>query len=159
MTTSIAEFRAVLGHFPTGVAVITGAEGPVGLTVQSFMALSLDPPLILLAVDRSSTSWPRIAAQRRFAVNVLSGHQQDIALGFARSGGPKFDGVDWQPGGQTAAPLIAGALAWIECEIWHTYDGGDHEIVAASVLNLRADTDPDRHPLLFCRSRFSRIST
>ncbi|MCW1824423.1 MULTISPECIES: flavin reductase family protein [Mycolicibacterium] len=156
---SSTDFRSVLGHFPTGVVVVTGmADGlPRGFTVQSFMALSLEPPLILLSIDRNSTSWPKIAAGTKFAVNVMAGHQQELALSFAKSGGPKFDGVEWYPGPMTAAPLLTGCQAWVECEIWQRYDGGDHEIIAARVLGLRAGDDPSSHPLLFLRSKFPQL--
>ncbi|UDH01198.1 flavin reductase family protein [Rhodococcus opacus] len=153
------DFRTVLSHFPTGVAVLTGlgTDGPAGLTVQSFMALSLDPPMILVSVDRTSTSWPIIADTGRFAVNVMSKSQQDVALSFARSGGPKFDGVEWSSGTHTQAPLIADSQAWLECEIANTYDGGDHSIITAHVLALRACDDTRSHPLLFFRSKFPQL--
>ncbi|MGH7292825.1 MAG: flavin reductase family protein, partial [Myxococcota bacterium] len=132
----MADFRSVLGHFPTGVAVVAGIAydgGPVGLTIQSFMALSLDPPMVLVSIDRRSTSWPPIAEGGQFVVNVLSSQQEDIAKSFARSGGPKFDGVSWTPGASTGAPIITDCQAWVECRVWQIYDGGDHEIVAAQV--------------------------
>lgn len=157
---STSSLRAILGHFPTGVAVVTGAgdgSGPVGLTIQSFMALSLEPSLILVSIDRESTSWPAIAAGGHFAVNILAAGQQDIAVAFARSGGPKFDGIDWATGESSGAPLIAGCQAWVECVTWRTYDGGDHEIVAAQVLALRACDDPQSHPLVFFRSKFPQL--
>lgn len=156
-----ATLRSVLGYFPTGVVVVTGLGGdgaPAGLTAQSFMSLSVDPPLVLLSVARTSASWPVIAASGRLAVNVLSARQGELALAFARSGAAarKFDGVAWQGGPVTGAPLLDGAVAWIEAEVWQTYDGGDHEIVTARVLNLAAAPD-SRHPLLFFRSGFSRL--
>lgn len=156
----VSDFRSVLGHFPTGVAVVAGiaADGtPVGLTIQSFMALSLDPALVLVSIDRRSTSWPSIAETGRFVVNVLSSEQESIAKAFARSGGPKFDGVAWTPGACTGAPIIAGAQAWVECRVWQAYDGGDHEIVAANVAGLGAIADPNSHPLVFFRSKFPRF--
>lgn len=153
------DFRKVLGHFPTGVTVITGAgpDGPVGLTIQSFMSLSLDPALILISIDHKSKSWPVIAEGSKFAVNVLSAGQEGVAMAFARSGGPKYEGVEWTPGPRTGAPLLQGAQAWIECEIWRTYDGGDHEIIVGSVLDLSASADPESHPLLFTRSKFAQL--
>lgn len=149
----------MLGHFPTGVAVVTGrcADGPVGLTIQSFMALSLDPAMILVSIDRTSKSWPLIAEQSRFVVNVLSTEQEALALAFAKSGGPKFDGVLWAPGPITGAPILEGSLSWVECEVQDTFDGGDHHIVTARVVDLGADADPSKHPLVFLRSRFARL--
>lgn len=154
----VAEFRAVLGGFPTGVAVVSGlSDGvPVGLTVQSFMSLSLDPPMILLAVDRKSTSWPLIAAAGRFAVNVLAQGQEDVALKFARSGTDKFAQIRWAAGPKTGSPLIDGCQFWIEAEAGKSYDGGDHMIVTAHVLSLRTGDDRSQ-PLVFFRSRFRQL--
>jgi 3-hydroxy-9,10-secoandrosta-1,3,5(10)-triene-9,17-dione monooxygenase reductase component len=156
----VGDFRSVLGHFPTGVAIVTGMTkggGAVGLTIQSFMALSLDPPMVLVSIDRGSTSWPAIAESGRFVVNILSAEQEDIAKSFARSGGSKFDGVEWAPGSLTGAPVIADCQAWVECHVWQVYDGGDHEIVAARVSDLGASDDPHSHPLVFFRSKFARF--
>ncbi|WP_242640011.1 flavin reductase family protein [Mycolicibacterium sp. S2-37] len=154
-----AEYRSVLGHFPTGVVVVTAmADGaPAGLTVQSFMALSLDPPMVLLSVDRGSTSWPLIAAARRFAVNVLASGQADVALSFARSAADKFAGARWAPGRSTGAPLLESCQAYLECEVDRVYEGGDHQIVTAHVLDLRAGENSQSHPLIFYRSRFPQL--
>jgi 3-hydroxy-9,10-secoandrosta-1,3,5(10)-triene-9,17-dione monooxygenase reductase component len=154
------DYRSVLGHFPTGVAVVAGIDRggqPVGLTIQSFMALSLDPAMVLVSIDRRSTSWPAIAQTGHFVVNILSNHQEAIARSFARSGGPKFDGVSCTPAAHTGTPIIDGCQAWVECRSWQVYDGGDHEIVAAHVASLGAITDPDSHPLVFFRSKFPRF--
>src|ERR1700685_3998828 len=92
-----ARFREVLGHFATGITIVTALEEgePVGFTWQAFSALSLDPPMVLLAPAKSSTSWPRIAQAGAFCVNILSAEQEAIGRAFAISGGDKFDGVDW----------------------------------------------------------------
>ena len=99
-----ARFREVLGHFATGVTIVTALEDgvPVGFTCQSFAALSLDPPMVLLAPARSSTSWPRIAKAGAFCVNILDEHQEALCRAFAVSGGDKFDGVGWRPGSRGA---------------------------------------------------------
>jgi 3-hydroxy-9,10-secoandrosta-1,3,5(10)-triene-9,17-dione monooxygenase reductase component len=153
------DYRKVLGHFPTGVAVVTGccADGPIGLTIQSVMALSLDPALVLVSIDRKSTSWPVIAEGSRFVVNVLAEGQHELALAFAKSGGAKFTAVPWTPGPRTAAPILGGVLAWVECVIRDTFDGGDHDIVTAHVVGLGVDTTPPAAPLVFLRSRFTRV--
>src|ERR1700728_869398 len=95
-----ARFREVLGHFATGITIVTATdEGePVGFSCQSFAALSLDPPMVILAPAKSSTSWPRIARAGSFCVNILGEHQESICRAFAVSGGDKFDGVEWTPG-------------------------------------------------------------
>jgi 3-hydroxy-9,10-secoandrosta-1,3,5(10)-triene-9,17-dione monooxygenase reductase component len=155
-------FRRVLSHFPTGVAVVTasGRGGPAGLTLQSFMSLSLSPAFILLSVDRNSTTWPTIAEQGRLAVNILAEEQSLLARQFARKGIDKFEGVDFRAGAVTGSPLLEGALAWIECSVERTYDGGDHLIVVCSVLDLDVDQSVGTHgsPLLFFKSGFPRIS-
>src|SRR5258708_40262319 len=100
-------FRTVLGHFATGVAVVTAMEGdePVGLTIQSLTSLSIDPPLILICPALSSTSWPRIAPVGRLCVNLLAEGQESLARQFARSGADKYAGVTWQPSGDTGSPM------------------------------------------------------
>jgi 3-hydroxy-9,10-secoandrosta-1,3,5(10)-triene-9,17-dione monooxygenase reductase component len=147
-------FRTVLGHFATGVAVVTAiSEGePAGLTVQSFCSLSLDPPLILLCPGLSSTSWPRIEAAGQLCVNLLAEGQEEIARQFARSGTDKYAGLDWTPSADTGSPTLDGALAWIDCRIEATYPGGDHVIAVCRVLGLEARTD--LRPLIFFQSGF-----
>ncbi|MGV9867503.1 flavin reductase family protein [Rhodococcus koreensis] len=151
--------RSVLALFPSGVVVVTAetASGCVGLTVQSFMALSLEPSLVLLSIARTSTSWPAIKDSGNLAINVLGAPHADVATAFARSGGPKFDSCDWHPGPTTGSPVLTAATAWIEAEIWQLYDGGDHEIVAARVVDMGV-TDGDPSPLLFFKSKFSRLA-
>src|SRR6476619_3878226 len=95
-----ARYRQVLGHFPTGVVVVTAVDDgePVGLAIGSFSSVSLDPPLVGFFPDRSSTSWPRIEKAGSFAVNILGEHQEDICRTFASKGGDKFAGIGWKPG-------------------------------------------------------------
>jgi 3-hydroxy-9,10-secoandrosta-1,3,5(10)-triene-9,17-dione monooxygenase reductase component len=145
--------RDVLGHFASGVTVVTAdtAEGPIGFTCQSFSSLSLDPPLVVFAPARSSRTWPRLREIGHFCVNVLAEDQPDVSAAFARSGVDKFAGVRWRPSPQ-GAPVLEGVVAWIDCRLWAEYDGGDHTLVAARVLDLGAD--PDRRPLLFHRGAY-----
>src|SRR3984957_4871758 len=133
-----ARFREVLGHFATGITIVTATdEGePVGFSCQSFAALSLDPPMVILAPAKSSTSWPRIAAAGSFCVNILGQHQEAICLAFAVSGGDKFDGVPWTPGPATGAPIIEGSLAVVECTLGAIFEGGDHELVTGHVVDV-----------------------
>jgi 3-hydroxy-9,10-secoandrosta-1,3,5(10)-triene-9,17-dione monooxygenase reductase component len=151
-----ARFREVLGHFATGITIVTATEEgePVGFTCQSFAALSLDPPMVILAPAKSSTSWPRIAQAGAFCVNILSEHQEAVCRAFAVSGGEKFDGVDWTPGPATGAPVIAGSLAFVECTLGAIYEGGDHELVTGHVV---ATEIGEGSPLLFYRSGFGRF--
>ncbi|SDD35073.1 NADH-FMN oxidoreductase RutF, flavin reductase (DIM6/NTAB) family [Geodermatophilus telluris] len=145
--------RDVLGHFASGVTVVTADtdDGPIGFTCQSFSSLSLDPPLVALAPARTSRTWPRLRELGRFCVNVLAEDQAGLSSAFARSGVDKFAGVSWRPSRQ-GSPVLDGVVAWLDCTLWAEYDGGDHTIVAARVLDLAAD--PGRRPLLFHRGRY-----
>ena len=147
------QMREVLGHFASGVTVLTAltADGPIGFTCQSFSSLSLDPPLVVFAPGRSSATWPRLRDLGRFCVNVLAEGQDDVSRSFARSGVDKFEGVRWttSAGG---SPVLDGVVAWIDAALWAEYDGGDHTLVAAQVLDLGADAE--RRPLLFHRGAY-----
>lgn len=150
---SAAVMREVLGHFVSGIVVVTaaGADGPLGFTCQSFSSLSLDPPLVSLAPARASTTWPRIRAAGAFCVNVLAAEHEDLSAAFARSGIDKFAGVAWTPG-PSGAPVLEGVSAWVDCALWAEYDGGDHTIAVGRVRDLGAD--PSRPPLLYYRGRY-----
>jgi 3-hydroxy-9,10-secoandrosta-1,3,5(10)-triene-9,17-dione monooxygenase reductase component len=152
-----ARFREVLGHFATGVTIVTATEEgvPVGFSCQSFSALSLDPPMVLLAPAKSSTSWPRIAQAGAFCVNILGEHQEALCRAFAISGGDKFDGVKWSPG-VTGAPIIDGSLAYVECTLGAIYEGGDHELVTGHVVAVHSG---DGAPLVFYRSGFGHFAS
>lgn len=145
--------REVLGHFVSGIVVVTaaGRDGPIGFTCQSFASLSLDPPLVSFAPARSSSTWPRIRDVGAFCVNVLAADHQEVSAGFARSGTDKFAGVPWRPA-PSGAPVLDGVSAWIDCTLWQEYDGGDHTIAVGHVADLGAD--PARLPLLFYRGRY-----
>jgi 3-hydroxy-9,10-secoandrosta-1,3,5(10)-triene-9,17-dione monooxygenase reductase component len=148
--------REVLGHFASGVTVVTSLpeEGPIGFTCQSFSSLSLDPPLVVFAPARSSSTWPRLREIGRFCVNVLAEDQDRLSAAFARSGGDKFAGVHWRHS-RLGSPVLDDVVAWIDCELWAEYDGGDHTLVAARVLDLGAD--PRRRPLLFHRGGYGLL--
>jgi flavin reductase (DIM6/NTAB) family NADH-FMN oxidoreductase RutF len=148
--------REVLGHFASGVTVVTAVtdDGPTGFTCQSFSSLSLEPPLVAFAPARTSRTWPRLRSIGRFCVNVLAEGQDDVSQNFARSGQDKFAGVRWSPSAH-GSPVLDGVVAWIDGELWAEYDGGDHSIVVARVLDLGAD--PDRRPLLFHRGAYGLL--
>jgi 3-hydroxy-9,10-secoandrosta-1,3,5(10)-triene-9,17-dione monooxygenase reductase component len=143
-------YRHVLGHFITGVTVVTAMhdDRPVGFTCQSFGALSLDPPLIYLCPGKSSSTWPKVRAAGRFTVNMLAHDQREVCLAFAVSGGDKFADVTWTPGKMSGAPVLAGTVGRVECEVIAEHDAGDHSMVVARVLDLMAF---DRLPLTFFR--------
>ncbi|MCZ2837874.1 flavin reductase family protein [Modestobacter sp. VKM Ac-2985] len=148
-----AVMRDVLGHFVSGVTVVTAmtVDGPVGFTCQSFSSLSLDPPLVAFAPARTSRTWPLLRAAGSFCVNVLADSQSGLSRQFARSGTDKYAGVQWAPSPH-GAPVLADVVAWIDSELWAEYDGGDHTIVVARVLDLGADAS--RSPLLFHRGAY-----
>ena len=148
--------REVLGHFASGVTVVTADtdDGPIGFTCQSFSSLSLEPPLIAFAPARTSLTWPRLRELGRFCVNVLAEGQGAVSQNFARSGADKFTGVAWRPSPH-GSPVLDDVVAWMDGELWAEYDGGDHTIVVARVLDLGAH--PDRRPLLFHRGSYGLL--
>jgi flavin reductase (DIM6/NTAB) family NADH-FMN oxidoreductase RutF len=156
MTLDARRLREVMGHFATGVTVVTAMHGrqPVGFTCQSFVSLSLDPPLVALAPSKASTSWPLIRAADGFCVNVLSDRQEQVCQAFARSGGDKFAGIEWSPG-VTGAPVLTQSLAWVECGLEAAYEAGDHELVIGKVRSVSTGQGT---PLLFYRSRLARLT-
>lgn len=125
--------RSGLARFGTGVCVVTveGEDGPHGLTVNAFTAVSLDPPLVLVAIDRRARGH-RLLEGSPFAVNVLGAEQEAVARHF--SGDPHPDRVHWAQGG--VAPTLAGALATFECRPWRAYDGGDHTLFLGEVVDF-----------------------
>ena len=149
-------FKDAMGRFATGVTIVSGIEDglPVGFTCQSFVSLSIDPPYVAVAPARTSTSWPRIARSGSFCVNVLSEDQEELCKGFAVSGGPKFDGVDWRPAPGTGSPIIEGSLAWVDCEVALVHDAGDHELILGHVRDLGIG---EGSPLLYYRSHFDTV--
>ncbi|HEX2322519.1 MAG TPA: flavin reductase family protein [Streptosporangiaceae bacterium] len=148
------KFRQVLGHFCTGVTVVTAMDDgePVGFACQAFAALSLDPPLVVFCPALTSNTWPRIAKGKMFAVNVLTEDQHDVAMRFGRSGTRKFDGVKWMPDA-AGSPVIDGVLTWAGCEIEAVHPGGDHNVVIGRVREL--GECGSQRPLLFYRGRFA----
>jgi 3-hydroxy-9,10-secoandrosta-1,3,5(10)-triene-9,17-dione monooxygenase reductase component len=149
--------REVIGHFASGVTIVTALteDGPIGFTCQSFSSLSLDPPLVTFAPARTSQTWRRLREIGRFCVNVLAEAQDDLSQAFARSGDDdRFEGVSWRPSPH-GHPVLEGVVAWIDAEPWAEYDGGDHTIVVARVLDLGAD--PERRPLLYHRGTYGLL--
>jgi len=154
-----AEMRYVLGHFATGVTVITGRAGgePVGMAANSFTSVSLEPPLVLFCAGVESDTWPRIREAERFCVNVLGHHQRELALSFARKGSDRYEGVELVES-KDGPPRLAGAIAHIDCRIAAEHPGGDHTIVVGAVLELavaEADVEALEEPLIFYRGGFT----
>lgn len=151
-----ADFRRVLGHYPTGVTVVAAHHEATtaGLAIGSFFSISLDPPLIGFCVGRQSNSWAAIREVGHFVVNVLCDSQGDISGVFAGKAENKFEGVAWTPGPSHGSPRIDGALAHIDCSLETEFDGGDHVIVVARVHALDVSALPDAGPLLFYKGAY-----
>ena len=157
------DFRRVMGHFATGVTIITAWDAdhrPTGLTASSFTSVSLHPPLVLVCVSHKAQSYPAIKAAGRFAVNILSRGQEEASRRFATaptaSGDEKFVGLDYRPG-PLGLPILSDALAELECTVVHAYPGGDHTIFVAQVETADCRGDGSREPLLYFRGKYSRL--
>lgn len=150
------ELRRVMGHFATGVTVITtfSAEGVLhGLTANSLTSVSLNPPLLLVCVEKKAESYGSFESSRVFTVNVLAEDQEDISRRFATSGVNKFEGVAYQRGAN-GCPIIHGALAYLECKLYDAHDGGDHTIYIGEIE--QAETREGR-PLVFFRGGYRSV--
>ncbi len=154
-----ADFRRVLGHYPTGVTVVAAHHDGVssGLAIGSFFSVSLDPPLIGFCVGSSSGSWKSVEKVGHFVVNVLSDAQGDLSGIFAGKSEDKFAGVPWSPGPGHGSPRIEGCLAHIDCSLESVLPGGDHVIVVGRVHALDVSAEPDAGPLLFFRGGYGRF--
>lgn len=156
MSIESQELRRIMGHFATGVTVITTKDvdgRPNGLTANAFMSLSLDPPLVLISVDKGAQCYACFNLQNGFTVNFLSESQEDVSRRFATKGIDKFAGLQWRVGDNGAA-ILDGALGYIECKITQCYEGGDHTIVIGEVVNAQASGE---RPLLFFKGKYSRL--
>ncbi|MGE2735662.1 flavin reductase [Mycolicibacterium vaccae] len=149
-----SEFRAVMGHYPTGVTIVTaiGADGaPVGLTIGSFSSVSLDPPLVAFYPQRTSGSFARLRDADAFCINILADDQEELCRNFASRAGDKFAGVSWRPS-PAGAPVLSNAIAWMECSPHAVAEAGDHYIVTGAVRSFAVQRD--RMPLLFFRGGY-----
>ena len=147
------KFRDALGQFATGVTCMTtlGPNGEnIGVTVNSFSSLSLNPPLILWSIARTASAWGSFQVGDPFAVNVIAREQHVLAKQFARTSGDKFVGVEFYRG-LDRVPLLAGCVVYLECVTEARYPGGDHEIVVGRVRRL---FNVGIAPLLFHRGAF-----
>lgn len=151
-------YRRVLGHYPTGVCVVTAVD-PDGkraaLVVGSFTSVSLDPPLVAFLPNRSSTTWPRIERAGKFCVNVLGSHQQDLCHRFSATGVDKFAGLGYALSAN-GSPVLQDVVAWIDCTLDAVHEAGDHFIVVGHVCDLgivRAE-----QPLLFFRGKYGNFA-
>jgi flavin reductase (DIM6/NTAB) family NADH-FMN oxidoreductase RutF len=155
------ELRRAIGHFPTGVTVITsrGESGePVGTTANAVASLSLAPPQVLVCLVRDSATLHALRSKGSFAINVLAEHQLELSGNFARRGGEaSWSGVLHRHG-KTGSPVLHGSLASLECTVDRILDGGDHEIVIGDVLNAQTTRQTAVQPLVFWRGDYAALA-
>ena len=148
------DLRRLMSRWATGVAVVTSSDeaGPRGATTNAVTSLSLDPPLVLVALDRGSNTLRAVRASGRFCVNVLAAEQEDVARRFATkaSGEEKLAGVAHELA--EGMPVLHGVLAWLVCRLEQELEGGDHAILVGRPLE--AGGDQDAHPLVFFSGRY-----
>ncbi len=150
-----ATYRTVLGHFATGVALITAIDGeePVGMACNSFTSVSLEPPLVLFCAAKSSSTWPRIQHAGKWAANFLAEDGEETCRLFAQKGADRFAHVAYTIG-RSGSPVLDHALAFVDCETVAEHDAGDHIIVVGQVLELGYASEGK--PLLFYRGGYGR---
>jgi flavin reductase (DIM6/NTAB) family NADH-FMN oxidoreductase RutF len=157
---SSTDLRGAMGRFATGVTVITArdeTERPVGTTVSAVTSLSLDPPLVLVCLDRKSQTLAAVRAHGAFAVNVLGSHHQDVSNAFARSGNhAAWDDLS-HADGITGSPVLDGAHVTLDCRIESIAEGGDHEILIGRVVDLR-HPDDDGEPLVYYGGKYAALA-
>lgn len=149
---SSVEFRQACAKFATGVAVITAVDregAPQGMTVNSFTSVSLDPPLVLVCIERQATILPLLTPGAHFGISVLSEQQKQLSVQFSQKG-DRFNGVAWLTG-LTGVPLLRGAIATFECKIVRLVEAGDHAIVLGEPVHLATS---EGNPLLYFDSRY-----
>jgi flavin reductase (DIM6/NTAB) family NADH-FMN oxidoreductase RutF len=150
------ELRRVMGHFATGVTVvttITSSGEPSGLTANAVASVALNPPLVLVCVDKTAETHPHLSESKTFTINILSEQQENLSRRFAGKGPDKFAGVGYRPGANQV-PILDGVLAYMECTVVNAYEGGDHTIYLGEVQE--ASTYEGR-PLLFFRGGYRQL--
>jgi len=153
----LRHLRDALGEFATGVTVVTarGADGQaVGVTINSFASVSLEPPLVLWSLGLQSPSLAAFEACSHYAVNVLAADQIEFAQRFSQSQDDRFAGIDWKDGAG-ATPILPGCCAWFECRNEMRYPGGDHLILVGYVESFRRQEKP---PLIFHGGRYRALA-
>jgi flavin reductase (DIM6/NTAB) family NADH-FMN oxidoreductase RutF len=150
------QLRQVMGHFATGVTIITtfNKDGQMhGLTANAFTSVSLEPPLLLISVDKKAESYPAFEESKVFTVNILADEQEALSRKFAVSGGNKFEGVAYRRGANGAA-ILDGTLAYIECTLYAAYEGGDHSLYLGEIQEAEVR---EGKPLVFYRGGYRAI--
>ncbi|ALL79751.1 flavin reductase (plasmid) [Pseudonocardia sp. EC080610-09] len=156
LTGEVDQLRRAYGCFPSGVAAVCSmVDGePVGMAVSSFTSVSMDPPLVSVSVQHSSTTWPRLRGASRLGVSVLTEGQDAACVSLSRRGGDRFAGIEWQRDA-AGAVMITGATAWLDCSLHGEVPAGDHSIALLRIHRLCSD--PSLEPLVFHGSRFRRL--
>ena len=151
------QFRDTMGQFGTGVVIATGCldGAPAGFAAQSFVSLSLDPPLVALCPGKGSTSWPKLRDSGHFCINILSAAQKAICDVMAQPGVDKFSNVEWRAG-STGSPILEGAIAYVDCVIEAEHDAGDHTIAVGRVVDFQVENS-SAEPLLFFRGQYGQF--
>jgi flavin reductase (DIM6/NTAB) family NADH-FMN oxidoreductase RutF len=155
-------FRRACGQFATGIAILTTVDAngqPHGMTINSFTSLSLDPPLVMAAIARTSNLLAIFEATGYYAINILAANQKELSDRFARRIDNRFEGLEWQPG-QSGVPLFSGALATFECRTVQVVSAGDHRVFIGeveSVMIQYREAEGSSKPLLFFRGRYAEI--
>ena len=157
-----ARFRQVLGHLPTGVVVVTGLDTeaqPVGVTIGSFVSVSLDPPYVGFFIGKSR-SWPDITQGTLFCANVLSDAQTELCWRFAKDpvdgAANRFDGLDWQKS-SNGMPILSGILASIDCTVESVTLAGDHRFVLAQVTSVQT-TEVAHDAMIFYKGKVGGVA-
>jgi flavin reductase (DIM6/NTAB) family NADH-FMN oxidoreductase RutF len=153
-----ADYRNVLGHFPTGVTVVTTAtaDGPIGVAIGSFTSISLDPPLVGFYLGTQSSSGQAIEAAGHFCVNVLCADQMELCGRMASRADDKFDGVEWTAAG-TGSPILPDVHAIIDCRLERVVEAGDHNLIMGRVVHLEARRDAP--PMVFYRGGYGTFGS
>lgn len=155
--TAVDQLRRAFGCFPSGVTAVCAqvGDGPVGLAASSFTSVSVDPPLVSVCMQHSSTTWPTLRQQERLGLSVLAQGQDEICARLASRTGDRFAGTDWSASADGAV-YVHGATLWLDCTIHAEVPSGDHDIVLLRIRGISAD--PDAAPLVFHGSRFRRLA-
>jgi 3-hydroxy-9,10-secoandrosta-1,3,5(10)-triene-9,17-dione monooxygenase reductase component len=159
MTVDAGHFRHVMGHFATGVTVVSGLDpdgNPVGLTANAVTSVSLEPRLLLVGMDRGSSSLEALLETGQFGISVLRAEDEALARRFAEEApGVRFRGLDLEDVGADV-PILRGALAWLACSVWRTVEAGDHTLLLGEVVKCSADTEG--RPLVFFRGGYGTVA-
>lgn len=154
--TNEAKFKEVMGNYPTGVTVVTtvNEQGvPIGLTVNSFASVSLDPLLILWSIDKRVSSYDAVIKAGKFAVHVLAGDQAEVCSLFAAKGADRFSNCSWAMS-ENQLPILSGTAGVLQCSTYKTIDAGDHTILIGKVIDIDSN---NKEPLLYHKRKFGPI--